>query len=70
MEMIPVPNPGQYRLIARVAGDDQVTTFRGRRDENTPVLVHQLTPGVDHSELLRLAMSYMMRNPAAAGKVL
>ncbi len=62
-----MPNPGQYRLIARVSGDDQITTFRARRDENTPVLVHQLTPGVDHGEVLRLAMAYMMRQPAASG---
>jgi hypothetical protein len=62
-----VAQPGEYRVIARVAGDDKIATFRARRTDGAPVLIHQLAPGVDHSDVLRTSMSYMLRHPADKG---
>jgi len=62
-----VAQPGEYRLLARVAGDDKIATFRARRADGQPVLIHQLAPGQDHSNLLQTAMFYMLRNPSDKG---
>jgi hypothetical protein len=67
MKITVVAHPGQYRLLARISGDDRIATYRARREDGQSVLVHQLTPGQDHSEVLRMAMAYMLRNPADKG---
>lgn len=50
-----------YELAGRIAGD-RIAVFRGRRADGVMVLMHQLTPGFDHSDVLTLGIAYMLRN--------
>ena len=55
-----------YELDDRIAGD-RIAVFKGRRADGVMVLMHQLTPGFDHSDVLKLGIAYMLRNPPANG---
>jgi hypothetical protein len=55
-----------YELADRIAGD-RIAVFKGRRADGVMVLMHQLTPGFDHSDVLKLGIAYMLRNPPGNG---
>jgi hypothetical protein len=65
-----VPNATSYELADRIAGD-RIAVFKGRRADGVMVLMHQLTPGFDHTEVLKLGMAYMLHNsPSSGGLIL
>jgi hypothetical protein len=55
-----------YELGGRIAGD-RIVVFKGRRADGIMVLLHQMTPGLDHTSVLKLAIAYMLRYPPASG---
>ena len=59
-------NATSYELGDRIAGD-RIAVFKGRRADGVMVLMHQLTPGFDHSDVLKLGIAYMLHNPPAHG---
>ena len=61
-----VAHATSYELADRIAGD-RIVAFKGRRADGVKVLMHQLTPGFDHTAVLKLAVAYMLRYPAANG---
>lgn len=65
-----MPNATSYELADRIAGD-RIAVFKGRRADGVIVLMHQLTPGFDHTEVLKLGMAYMLHNsPSNGGLIL
>jgi hypothetical protein len=61
-----VASATSYELADRIAGD-RIAVFKGRRADGVMVLMHQLTPGFDHSDVLKLGIAYMLRKPPANG---
>jgi hypothetical protein len=61
-----VASATSYELADRIAGD-RIAVFKGRRADGVMVLMHQLTPGFDHSDVLKLGIAYMLHNPPANG---
>ena len=59
-------NATSYELADRIAGD-RIAVFKGRRADGVMVLMHQLTLGFDHSDVLKLGIAYMLHNPPANG---
>ena len=55
-----------YELADRIAGD-RIAVFKGLRADGVMVLMHQLTRGFDHSDVLKLGLAYMLHNPPANG---
>jgi hypothetical protein len=56
-----VTSETSYELTGRIA------VFKGRRADGVMVLMHQLTLGFDHNDVLKLALAYLLRNPPASG---
>ena len=61
-----VASATSYELTDRIAGD-RIAVFKGRRADGVPVLMHQLTSGFDHSNVLKLGIAYMLHHPPANG---
>ena len=57
----------KYELSQRIAGI-QIVVFRGRDTAGgRSILLHQLTAGNDHTEVLKRVAQYLLRKPATAG---
>ncbi|HTA69141.1 MAG TPA: hypothetical protein VK776_12715 [Bryobacteraceae bacterium] len=57
----------KYEVLQRIAGE-KIVVFRGRATlSGQIVLLHQLTGTNDHTDVLRMALEYLLRNPASAG---
>jgi hypothetical protein len=62
-----VDGSAKYELLQRIAGD-KIVAYRGRQTANGQiVLLHQLGGTNDHTDVLSLAVQYLLRNPASAG---
>ena len=48
-----------YELADRIASG-RIAVFKGRRADGVMVLMHQLTPGFDHSGVLKLGIAYIV----------
>jgi hypothetical protein len=64
-----VDGSDQYQLINRIAGHD-IVAFGGRRISNGQrVLLHQLSATSDHTNVLKMAVRYLLRHPTG-GRIL
>src|SRR6202043_3787146 len=62
-----VDGSAKYELLQRIAGKE-IVAFRGRQTQSGQIiLLHQLTATEDHSDVLRMALQYLLLNPASAG---
>jgi hypothetical protein len=64
-----VESRDHYDQLMRIAGD-KIVAYRGRNARSLqPVLLHQLSGANDHTEVLKLAIRYLLKTPAPAGKI-
>jgi hypothetical protein len=64
-----VESRDQYDQLMRIAGD-KIVAYRGRNAlSGQPFLLHQLSRANDHTELLKLAIRYLLKSPAPGGKI-
>jgi hypothetical protein len=46
---------------------DRIAVIKGRRADGVMVLMHQLTLGFDHKDVLKAAITYLLHHPPAGG---